>query len=65
MSDYEVAARWDDSSLGRTWDHFVFPSMTDKTTGHERATADGITGGLYVRKGQMLPDRIIITLDRG
>jgi hypothetical protein len=19
MSDYEVAARWDDSSLGRTW----------------------------------------------
>jgi hypothetical protein len=65
MSDYEVVARWDEASLGTTRDHFVFPSMTEKTTGHERATVDGITGGLYVRKGQTLPDRIIITLDRG
>lgn len=61
MPDMEITAKWDEASLGRDRDHFTF--MTG--TGSFIKDMDRLVcGGLYVRKGYDIPDRIIITLDR-
>lgn len=58
--DYEINATWDDSSIGREEDHYVFPA---KTKVMERAYGE-VSGGIYVKKPMSLGngDRIIITL---
>ena len=60
MATLEIKAEYDDHSMGKTRDHYVFPKGFKR--GYERAAHPVVTGGLYIRKGEAVPDTIIIHL---
>lgn len=53
----ELIAVKDSGVMGEGRVHFVFPNKPDKT----RALAN-ITGGIWIKKGVTIPEKIIITL---
>jgi len=59
--DYEFDAIRDEGVLGEGRLHYVFPAKPSKPE-IDRALLPIITGGVWIRKGTVLPDRIIITL---
>ena len=58
----EITAQFDPDSIGRDRDHYVFPAGVKRP--YERATMPAITGGLYFKKGQIIPDTIVIHIRR-
>ena len=55
----EIKAEYDDHSMGKTRDHYVFPTGFKK--GYERAAYPIITGSVWIKKGEAIPDSILIT----
>lgn len=62
MATLEIKAEYDEHSMGKTRDHYVFPKGFKR--GAERAAHPSITGGLYIRKGDPIPETIVIHLTR-
>jgi hypothetical protein len=60
-NDYEIDAIRDDSVLGEGRLHYVFPAKPNKPE-IMRALEPIITGGIWILRDTVLPDRIIITL---
>ena len=62
MSDdlvVEVKAEYDPSVLGEGRIHYVFPA-TPK--GAAKALIPPITGGLWIKRGEVIPNKLIIKL---
>jgi hypothetical protein len=60
-NDYEIDAVRDESVLGEGRLHYVFPIKPNKPE-IMRALEPIITGGIWITRNTVLPDRIIITL---
>ena len=59
----EITAQYDPSSLGVDRDHYVFPAGYKRP--YERAIYPAITGGIYFKKGQVIPETIVIHIKTG
>jgi hypothetical protein len=57
----EIKAVKDEGVMGEPRIHFVFPAKPD---GAARALYPIITGGIWIKNGSPIPDRIIITLPK-
>ena len=58
----QIKAERDQSSIGEERIHFVFPDSPK--TAYEKATVPEITGGIYIRKGTIVPNSITVILSK-
>ena len=56
----QIKAERDEQSIGEERIHFVFPDSPK--TGYAKATVPEITGGIYIKKGAVVPNSITIIL---
>jgi len=63
MSDenvVEIKAVQDDGVIGEGMLHFVFPPHNKNDM--EKVLHSNITGGVWIKKGTIVPDKLVITL---
>ena len=58
----QIKAERDESSMGEERTHFVFPDSPK--TAYAKATVPEITGGIYIRKGAVIPNSVTIVLSK-
>lgn len=58
----QIKAEKDESSMGEERIHFVFPDSPK--TAYAKATVPEITGGIYIRKGAVIPNSVTIVLSK-